>query len=117
MTVFDPSVGDATLLAEPAPRTGPKLSYEIGDACWVHSGLRDKAGNVTKQPGQVVFWVDLPDLAQRIYLIRLFGDYMHLVCRDACVMSPTKEEQFPFQRTRHDEKARNEPTRIVEWRH
>lgn len=113
MTAFLPEITAApAVVIKP---TGPKLVYEIGDGCWVSAGMKDKAGNVIKSPGLVVYWFDLPDFASRFYVIKLFGDYMHLVVRDALLMVAHRDEAFPFAKTRHDNAVRPD-LRVVEWR-
>jgi hypothetical protein len=118
VTTYDPA--SLTLTAPPdeaaAVPTGPKLAYEIGEKCWIFAGIRDQRGNHIYSAGKVVYWFDLPDMAQRFYVIRVSDpEFMHLVTRDATVMSPTATGQFPFQRTRFDEISRPEP-RPVDWR-
>lgn len=110
-------VPEITVPAEaPAAPSGLKLQYEIGDQAWIDCGHRDKNGNAIKAPGVVVTWFDLPDYATRFYLVKLFGDYIHLMCRDALTMSPDQATAFPWSKTRHDNAARVE-LRQIEWRH
>lgn len=96
----------------------PKLSYTIGDECWIHAGLEDPDGKPRMSPGKIVFWFDLPDLAQRIYVVRLRDqEFMHLQNRDATVIAPTPEIGFPFTKTRHDNRERaDDPEAPKDWR-
>jgi hypothetical protein len=59
--------------------------------------------------------LDLPDYACRFYLIKLIGDFMHLVVRDALLMAPDAGTAFPYAKTRHDNAVRSEE-RVIEWR-
>jgi hypothetical protein len=114
MTTYDPAT---FVMPPPLPvSSGPKMSYELGEKCWIFAGIRDADNNHVYSPGKVVFWFDLPDLAQRFYVIRINDrEFMHLMTRDATVMSPTADGAFPFQRTRFDEVARPEP-KVGNWR-
>lgn len=110
MTTFAPAA--VAEEAAPAP-AGPKLVYEIDDEAWIDAGARDKLGNVIKNIGTVVHAFD--HQATRFYVVKLTGDYMHMVLRDALLMSPTREEPFPWSKTRHDATVRA-PLRQIEWR-
>lgn len=113
MTTYLPTIG---ALAPPAVK-GPKLVYAIGDLCWVFAGLRTEDGKHIFSPGKVVFWFDLVDEANRLYVIRIISrDFMHYMTRDALVMSPTPlADGFPFMRTHNDELSRPEP-HATDWR-
>ena len=104
MTAFTPGV----IPAPPAQLTTPKLTYEIGDECWIYCGLQDKkTGRLELQRGKVVYWIDLPTFAMRFYSIYLPGlDWMQLETRDALRMAPSKEAGLPFTKTHHDFKPR-----------
>lgn len=118
MTTFQPTIIGPSPGAQDTPPVapGPKLTYEIGDLAWVNAGATDRDGNTIKTCGEVVFYFDLPALAQRFYVVKLLGDYIHLVLRDALLMSPTKNDPFPWTKTRHDNATRAE-LRQMEWRH
>lgn len=105
-------------LVKPAkpPALGPKLAYEIGDLTWIFASVRDKAGNHILTPGRVVFWFDLPDLAQRFYIVRpMDREFIHFFVRDATVMASEPGGTFPYQRTRHDEDKSDGP-KMIDWR-
>lgn len=102
--------------ARPLPST-PKLSYEIGDTAWIHAGLHDADGNKMLSEGTVVYWVDLPDLAQRLYLVRVNNpEFTNIMTRDATVMAPSPEIGFPFTSTRHDDTATRPDGGARDWR-
>lgn len=105
MTSYSPVPAEKPL----ALPEGPKLSYEVGESCWIYAGLTDQAGNATRSQGTVIYWVELPDLAHRLYLVRIAGDFMNVMCRDATVMSTTRDGLSAFQKTRHDNTARAQP--------
>jgi len=64
--------------------TDVKLSYEIGDDCWIYLGSKYPDGRYKKTYGKVVFWFDLPDLVQRLYVIRIPAT----TCISLCVTLP-----------------------------
>lgn len=114
MTAYHPLLSVAP---KPVVPTGPKLSYELGELCWVFAGLRGVTGGHIFSPGKVVFWFDLVDMAQRFYVIRILSkDFMHFMTRTADVMSPTPDPNgFPFLRTEKDEHDRS-TDKPVQWR-
>jgi hypothetical protein len=113
MTVYHPVL---TVVAQKPQLIIPRLNYALGDPCWIHAGRTDRKGNPICSAGKVVYWFDLPDLAQRFYIIKLQDpDFLHLMVRDATVMSPTPDGNFPFQHTRHDGTA-DLPKTKTDWR-
>lgn len=107
----------ATALPVPPLPPGPKLAYEVGEMCWIHTGVRDKAGNPKLIASKVVYWFDLPDLAQRFYIIRVLDrDFLHFFVRDVTVMASEPDGLFPYQRTRHDDNSKDGPPKAIDWR-
>jgi hypothetical protein len=65
-------------------------------------GEKTPRGVPILSPGKVVFWFDLPDLAQRFYVIRLVdADWFVFEVRDALLMAPSLDAGLPFTQRRH----------------
>lgn len=100
MTTFDPTA--TVIILPPPPATGPKLTYEIGDECWLYAGCYVD-GEPIMSKGTVVFWVDLPAFVQRQYMIHMANpEWIIMETRDALMMAPTQDAGLPFTRTRFD---------------
>ena len=68
--------------------TRPKLTYEIGDPCWIYVGELDEDGKAKLSPGTVVAHFTIPTQPTVFYIIQV-GDpeWMHLEIRDALLMA------------------------------
>lgn len=77
-----------------------KLSYAVGDPCWIHIAIRgeDDEYLVERCPGRVVATIDLPDDPTRLYLIRLNDpDWEIYETRDALMMADSEDGLMPFE--------------------
>lgn len=112
MTAYLPSLIPDDEPAAPVTKPGPKLDYAIGEIAWTFTGRADKkTGDVRLTPTTVCAFLDLPELAQRIFVLKVLDDpdYCNLILRDAVQMSPTRNvTDLPAHRTKHDWKERDE---------
>jgi hypothetical protein len=69
----------------------PKLSYAVGDACWISLGTKDLAA------AKVVGTFATPNHPTTFYICELIdNDWPHLEIRDALLMSPEEGKPLTF---------------------